>query len=213
MKAFTNPIQHTTTVVAGLMTIVLICFFTVGCSESSTGSNQPRFSKRIPKLKFHQPPNYSAAVARLREIHDAVMADAPLPDPKQLEILEVIHGSGASAHSHFHLATEDVEDHDYGPGHDHLESAEKIHEIEIDIFTELLDIARWLPDIAAKGAMPEGSWNRVKAISGQLSTEIDQLLGDQQAKAQKRTALQQESKKIDGLLTELETVNENGENP
>lgn len=162
--------------------LVILCGSLAGCGESGksevTGGDSVQVE--LPKQTFHRPENFTLAVARLSEIVLALRSDFALPAPKKFKVLEVIHGTGSSAHSHYYLA--DSEHHD-DHGHEDLESSEKLHDIEVDVYTELNDIVRWLPKIAGDGDMDKETWDQVnqlsKAFQDHLESVCDAKEGDE----------------------------------
>ena len=82
--------------------MVLLCLI-AGCHETKTDDSNLVVANTLPKLDFHRPKTLADAVGRLRQIHDAVTADEPLPKPLEFDVLEVVHGTGAGAVSYTHL--------------------------------------------------------------------------------------------------------------
>jgi hypothetical protein len=122
-----------------------------------------------------------------------------LPAPKTFKVVEVVHGTGSAAHSHYHLAGE--EDHD----HDHEESEEELlHDYEVGAVTEMADIVRWLPKIAGDSDLDEQSWKDVAACSKKLEELVSSKLGDLDGEEEKRTAYQPISAESANHILELE---------
>ncbi len=173
-------------------------------SRNETAQNHPH---KPPKLSLHRPKTCEEAVLRMRELVGGIAADGPLPQPLKYKIREVIHGTGASAHSHFYRIDEDEahdahsEDDDHG--HEHMESSEKQYEAEVEPYTELTDIARWLPRIAADADTDEKTWNEVKATSQDI---VDALRSCERAspEAEKRAAFRSNRDRFDGWMKQLE---------
>ena len=46
---------------------------------------------------------------------------------------------------------------------------------ELDVFTELGDVVRWLPELAADSDLPEEPWNRVARTSDELLVLVAQI--------------------------------------
>ena len=107
------------------------------------------------------------------------------------------HGHSHGDHGHSHSDDGDKHDHDHFHEHDHVtadhrpedfaDAVESLASLNQEIATELesgdidhadhaiheiLDIARWLPEIAADSDMPEGQWNEVDAHSTTLTNLI-----------------------------------------
>lgn len=197
----------------GLFATVCVGVLLTGCdSNSANSSNDDAKTSGLPKLKFHQPKTYSDAVVRLREIQDVLIGEDELPSPKQFKVLEIIHGEGAAAHSHYHLAPgsegAENEDHEHDDhGHEDMKTEEKTHDVEIDIFTEYDDIVRWLPIIAANSDMPEATWNTVKDVSVALEECLEGILDGTEDAKEKRAGIKAKHDKIDGFLKQLEQHN------
>ena len=152
----------------------------------------------IPRLSFHKPDSFEAAVDRLSVLATAIQSDEPLPEPLEFKVLEVIHGTGAGAHSHFYLA--DEERHD-DHGHEHEESSEKTHDVEVDVFKEFKDIVKWLPEIAGDGDMEESAWNQVKEISTAFGDVLESADTEDM-----RNALNSERDAINQLIGQLKDL-------
>jgi hypothetical protein len=119
------------------------------------------------------------------------------------------HGSGESHHH----------DHDEFHQHDHYVPAHKPHtfaegvaslrehheqiiagkagdtESPERVLNILIDLARWLPELAADSDMPEGRWNRVNAASGTLRAAYLAVEGRESSS---------QLKELSGLVGELE---------
>lgn len=193
------------------LVLVLFALFGVlqiGCdsTQSRHGTVKTNGESSLPKLKFHQPESYSDAVSRLREIQSAILSDGPLPVPLEFKVLEVIHGEGAGAHSHYHLESEQGEegDHDHAHGHEGMASSEKYHDVEVDIFTEFVDIVRWLSFIAADGDMPESAWNQVNSVSVEFEQCLKTALNGDYTDEEKRNEIKKKREEIEGYIQQLE---------
>lgn len=198
---------------------IVMCGLLVGCDMATqqTQSNQEKSSQKNadadthshPNLSLHKPKTLVNAVQRLSQMHDALRADGEFPTPITIQYVEVIHGQGASGHSHFYSATEydategDGE-HDGHPGH-HSEENEtvKYHSMEVDLRTELTDIVGWLPDIAAKSNLDETDWNAVNSVSDNLTKIIAAIPADA-SDASFRESWKQKSAEIKVMLDELQ---------
>lgn len=193
--------------VVGLSAISVIC---MGCGEVSKEQSGKQEVKKIPKQKFHRPKTLAAAIIRLEGIHASLFSDEPIPEPKKFTVIEIIHGTGANAHSHFHLANPDgshdsnMDDHG---DHEKMESKEVTHQIEVDVFTELSDVIRWLPRIAAKESLDEAAWllvnQKVKSLES-LSSELNAANLD----SVKRAIFEKHANSIDELIQQLKWTTE-----
>lgn len=193
--------------VVGLSAVSVVC---IGCGEVSKEQSAKQDVKKIPKQKFHRPKNLAAAIIRLEGIHASLVSDAPIPEPKKYTVIEIIHGTGASAHSHFHLANPDgshdnnMDDHE---DHEKMESKEVTHQVEVDVFTELSDVIRWLPRIAAKESLDETAWllvnQKVKSLES-LSSELNAANLD----SVKRAIFEKHANSIDELIQQLKWTTE-----
>ncbi len=66
---------------------------------------------------------------------------------------------------------------------------------ELDVFTELGDVVRWLPELAADSDLPEELWNRVARTSDELLVLVAQIQAaprDQRTLSYRRGAAQWE---------------------
>jgi hypothetical protein len=189
-----------------------ICVILAGCGESQqSDSDQNGSSKKNadsdthPNLSLHKPKSLSVAVLRLKEMHEALVADGDFPAPKTIKYVEVIHGQGASGHSHFYSAA----DYEANGGDEHDDDHEEEHEkvehrsMEIDLRTELTDITGWLPDIAADSNLNETEWNSVEAISDRLSKIIGTIAADE-SDSSFRESWKLKSKEVESMLGDLE---------
>ena len=189
-----------------LLALLLIA---TGCnnagSESETGAEQVS-QGGLPKLNLHKPDSLAAAAERLETLIAALSSDGPVPEGKQLRVLEVIHGTGSSAHSHYYLANDEGEaitDHGHDD-HEDMEEEQKIHDVVIDPFTELVDIARWLPDIAGDGDLPREAWTKVNKAAGEMQKILDQMpSGDTSAK---KSFVQKKSSELKELLSGVQKL-------
>ena len=156
--------------VAKLFVVVLVAQCLVGCKEAEHGDHI---------VYHHKPEGFKGAVNRLLVIHQSMVADAPLPEPR--------HFDNHDDHHHDH-------DHDDGHSDDHDDV------VEVEIFQELEDIVRWLPTIAADSDLPKEPWDR---INGQIKTlaELTRLSGKDDE--QKRSSYVENAEKIQSVLNEL----------
>ena len=184
----------------------------VGCDTATqqADSNQGESIKgknSQPNLLLHKPKTFAIAVQRLKQIDESLLADGDFPAPTTIKYVEVIHGTGASGHSHYYTA-ESYDAHGGEDEHDdHHEEDETVkrRSVEIDTRTELTDITRWLPDIAAKSSLNENGWKSVKSISNRLTEIIDSISADASDEAF-REAWKLKSKEIEPMLDELDTL-------
>ncbi|MEM7456545.1 MAG: hypothetical protein AAF456_19525 [Planctomycetota bacterium] len=196
---FKRAFQH---VVFGVLAIAIVVLPAAGCNTDSSQQDNGQESSSLPKQSFHKPDGFAAAVDRLKEIAAAVQSDDELPPPIQFKIREVIHGSGAGAHSHFYLADEEQRD---DHGHTHEESSEKLHDLEVDVFTELKDIVKWLPEIAGDGDMEESAWNQVNEISTSFGELLENAV-DGKSEDQLRDAINSEEQSINEFIDRLSSL-------
>ncbi|MFK7766155.1 MAG: hypothetical protein AB8B55_02850 [Mariniblastus sp.] len=209
----------TITAVCLISTVALLA----GCSSDlqQANSNQKNASQKSdsashPKLSLHKPKELSAAIQRVSQLHESLMASGDFPSPVKIPYVEVIHGEGAAGHSHFYSeadyeATEGNTAHDGYPG-EHHEEDEKVkhHTMEIDVRTELTDIAGWLPDIAAKSNLNEADWNSVKSLSSSFTKVISEIAPDA-SDASFRESWKLKSKEIEAMLDDFgELVDSSG---
>ena len=187
---------------ASISTLLLVIL--LGCSKPPTPGAGNQVKKSIPKQRFHLPKTYPKGIARVRELFDVVNADGDLPEPITYQVLEIIHGTGAAAHSHFHLLEEstNVEMDDHG----HETTGKNTHTVVVDWSTELSDLAKRMPKIAVGGDMDEQTWLKVKDLSATLLTEFTSLFENSTDDQSKRDALRTKSESINQLITELETL-------
>lgn len=129
--------------------ICMLPFALSGCAEpnsatsSSDGSSGAK--KSLPYFSFHKPKEVKVAVGRIRELHDAITGSDPLPEPIFYQVKEVVHGSGASGHSHYYLHDPEKNEEGESEPHDedgHVTTAENIHDVTIEPLAELKDILR-----------------------------------------------------------------------
>ena len=183
-----------------------------GCGSGDDNDSGDASSRNgLPKLDFHRPDDLASAHKRMSEIHEILTGDQEIPAPRKIKVVEVIHGEGASAHSHYYRVTKSeagdgetpkFSDHE----HEGEKSEQKQHEIEIDIFTEVYDIARWLPSIAADGDTAEGPWKQIKEASSELEKILDDALSRKKTDTEKRAAYKENAQKVSDLLSSLKPL-------
>ena len=206
--------------VSRVLIIAMIPLMIAGCGKNG---DQPdtgeQASAKVPRLSFHLPGDLLAAVNRLQEIHQAVTGPGPLPEPVKVDYVEVIHGEGASAHSHFFLASEFQESGDgHGHHHDHHdgEVTETIRRgtYEVDFRTELKDLIAKLPENAATTDLEEADWDSVRDISTKLSGVIESV-PDSADDSGFRQAWTSRESEITGMLAKIAEISKKagGESP
>ena len=179
----------------------------VGCdmnSSNPTATEHPdpiAHEERLPKQKFHRPKTVALAASRMRELHQHLLSDELLAAPKIFKVVEVVHGTGAAAHSHYHLEGKDETGR-------HHEDDEKVvrHDYEVDVFVEQLDIARWLPRIAGDSDLSESDWSTVSEVSDKLVPVLESSLGGVKSDHQKRIAYRAVAGKVEPLIDQLDSV-------
>ena len=207
----------------------LFLMMAVGCQPEVAPKE-----KALPKMDFHKPKEFKAAVDRIRELHDAFCSEDSLPDPISYTVVEVSHSHGeGDSHVHYHLFKEKSHDHEHEDDHDHEgdheheddhdhadgdhdheddhdhdhgdENELKKHVVTVDIFTELKDIVRWLPAIASNGDMSQDNWEQAKQISDAMSDHLDAMKGSG-VLSEQRTRYQSDSTAMQKWTVELETL-------
>ena len=184
----------------------------MGCDTATqqANSNQGAAIKEKdsqPNLSLHKPKTFAIAVQRLKQLDESLLADGDFPAPSTIKYVEVIHGTGASGHSHYYTA-ESYDAHGGEDKHDdHHEEDETVkrRSVEIGLRREVTDIAGWLPDIAAQSNLNESGWNSVKFISSQLAEIIDSIPADASDETF-RESWKLKSKEIKPMLNELQTL-------
>lgn len=199
------------------LTVVLIVFVSLasGCQspvaqpDQETGTTE----SSLPKMKFHKPRTFTQAVKRLREMHQILLADGELPPPRTFRILEVIHGEGVSAHSHYYLLGKDGDPDskeaigdEHEDDHEEMKEERKTHEIEIPLETEFVDLAKWLPNLAAATDLEEQAWNSVSEISSQLQKITKELFAERGSDEELRKTYAAVATEVDTCLTQLEDL-------
>jgi len=191
------------------VTVALLCLL-LGCDQSGRQPTAVKKEKPIPKQRFHLPKTYPKGVARIRELFDAANGEGNLPEPISYQVLEILHGTGAAAHSHFHLLKDSKEQNFDDDGH--VKMGEKTHEITVEWSSELSDLAKWLPKIAVGGDMNEQNWLKVRDLSATLSSELETAFKDANDELSKRESLKQRGESIAKIIEQLETLLPNAAN-
>lgn len=188
------------------ISLLFVAALLVGCSAEPRQANSNHGdSSSHPEL--YRPKTMPVAIQRLKQIHESLMAEGEFPAPVTIEYVEVLHGQGASAHSHFYLAA-DFEANENGEGHDrHKEDDERVkhHSMEVGLRTELVDIITWLPKIAAKSNLNESNWNSVNSISSRLAKIIDEV-GVDVSDDSFRESWKSKSDEIQPMLNEIQAI-------
>lgn len=193
--------------------LLAISALLIGCNGESTQSNSTQGSSGSSSHpKLYKPKTFTAAIQRLKGMHESLMADGEFPAPVTIEYVEVLHGEGASAHSHFYPAAS-YEAHEHDDEHDddhsdrHSEEGETVkhHSMEVNLRTELTDVTTWLPKIAAKSNLSETDWNSVDSISSQINKLISEL-GAGIPDSEFRESWKLKSDEIETMLAKLQTI-------
>ena len=195
-------------VVVCLNILCLSCFLIVSGCELQTSANAASdgsSDNKLPKLRFHQPATFDLAVSRIREIVGVAVSDNPLPAPKSFRVLEVVHGSGTAAHSHYYLAKEGEQPAEPDDNHGHVTTDKKIHEVQVDMPTEFVDILRWLPEIAAAGDMGEADWKASKKHAYEIK-DLFAGSSEPQDVSGWRNRIKNQFYQIDAAVMELEKL-------
>lgn len=175
----------------------------LGCvDQSSTGVAS---KKKLPKMAFHRPETGGQAVTRLKELVEAITSEGSLPDPIEYSVREVIHGTGASGHSHYYLIKEGQEPVDDDHGHGDIESSEVRHEVQVDALTELYDIARWLPKTAALASLEKKQWDAVNGVSKEMVNVMSIFDSEKATAEEKRELVRSNSDQFHDWIGQIES--------
>lgn len=186
-----------------LFVVVLeLCF--AGCSRDPAINFSERHVQTLRKMKFHRPGNAKLATIRMRQIHNVLNSETETPDPIQFSVVEVIHGEGKNSHSHFYL--ESNWDPEFDDDHGGMKTEVKGHQHRVDIFTELLDIVAWMPNIAAASNLTEEEWNTVTSACNSIEKLIGKKLNEDKSITEKRAAFKLFASQMDCLLSQLESM-------
>ena len=240
MKIKVQNICYSCSQIAALGFICALVLGSFGCGSSDSEAINESSKKKLPKLKFHRPKTILAAANRLDELSKALQSDDPIPAPIKFTVIEVIHGKGVGAHSHYHLSTasspsgsddheeegheeegheeegheeegheeegheedgheeegHEEDDHDDG----HIQTGELTHEVEIDAFTELSDVIRWVPKIAASEGLGESDWMTVNKKVGELKGTFLSELEKAKEDSTKRQVFKKHANGIEQLI-------------
>jgi hypothetical protein len=136
--------------------LVVLIFFS-GCRWSS----QPAVEVAYP----HKPENYQDAVLRLNEIHQLLVAEDGVPDPRIFQATCEHSAGGWPSHRQ-----------EYAEVIDGKVLIEGGPTLEISISREWADLVRWLPYLAADSNLSKQSWDQIHSLSGQLLPMIGQII-------------------------------------
>jgi len=177
----------------------------LGCVDQSGSPAGVASKKKLPKMAFHRPETGAQAVARMKELVEAITSEDPLPAPIEYSVLEVIHGSGATGHSHYYLIKEGQEPGADDHGHADLESSEVRHEVQVDALTELYDIARWLPKTAALASLKKQQWDTVNGISKELVNTMSIFESEKSTAQEKRELVCSNADQLNDWIAQIES--------
>jgi hypothetical protein len=195
-----------------LVAICAMASLLTGCDQvrqsnqsGSASETRDGKSRQFPKLSLHRPKSCVAAITRMKSLVSGIANQAPLPQSLKYRVREVIHGTGAAAHSHYYRINEDGQQigDDQDEDHEDMESSEKQHQVEVDPYTELVDIARWLPRIAADADIDEKTWDDVKTTSRQI-VDVLRPIQDQPSGEKKREMFRSQRGDIARWIKQLE---------
>ena len=168
----------------GRIVIVLLAAI-LGCHSQEEAHDEHHSHHRKPH-------NYTAAVERLTELHTAITRGESHHHSDD-------HGDDHDDdHGDDHGDDHDDHGHHHDDGHDDHDEHEHDHE---DDYEKSLDIARWLPDLAADSDLEESEWNRVNKTANKLAAILVQVCS-REGDARRKAYLEQESK-IEGYHREL----------
>ena len=199
-----------------VLAIIPVTFLSCDKPTVETTASNAESVRPLPAsaIRFHKPKELKTAVSRMRELHDAITSSEPLPEPIEYQIKEVVHGTGASGHSHYYLRDhessssepehDETEDHD----HDHETSDEKIHDVKVDAFVELKDLAKWLPKIASDSNMAESEWSKVNDISKQMTPMLSEIVKQSTDNDKRRASYRDQAVALEGYLLSSEQLSE-----
>ena len=195
--------------VLGTCGLVLCNILCMGCEKPATDTELNAKQKTLPKLDFHKPSSFGSAITRIRDIHQRLSSLDELPKPISYTVREVRHTHGnGSSHVHFELVDmEDRRDNHELSKHNHadFDGNAPEHIIFVDVFTELIDVVRWLPDIAADSDMPKKDWIQVEEIAEEFSIQL-KTIGKLNSQAAKHTHYKSKSETISVSIGKLEAL-------
>lgn len=176
-----------------------------GCNPPSGAEGDAAGKSKLPKMKFHRPKTAALAAKRLRELHEALASEGELPKPIEFSMVEVIHGEGSGAHSHYYLESKwdpDAEDEHHGE----MKETIKKHQIKVDPFTEFTDIVAWTPNIAAAAELSEEQWNEISQICEAMGKTLETGMKSGASNAEKREAYKKNATEFAGFIAKLESL-------
>lgn len=162
-------------VVTSLVVCMMALMF-IGCQNSDTAGPTVSDKPKVPSFTFHKPKEFGAAVIRMRQLHDAIASNDPLPSPIEYQVKEVVHGEGEAGHSHYFLHDEENSTGEVAPDDGHETTGENILNVSVGPIVEQKDIFRWLPKIASAGDMPESQWTKVNEISKEMTPKLYEII-------------------------------------
>jgi len=197
--------MHYSSRIAAVFAIILTSCLALGsgCDSGSASQTAPKDGQAkggLPNFQFHQPKKLEVALTRIRELHDAMLAEAPLPDPSVFKVVELIHGTGSAAHSHYHLADESYD------GHREEDEKQKVHDYKVDAVQELTDLIGWLPRIAGKSDLSEKDWDRLRDISRAFDDKLETAFAEAKDADEKREAYKSVSDEASGYVDSIEKL-------
>ncbi len=180
--------------------VAMLLLFVLGCgTDPSTDQTNAGKSNKIPRLDFHKPDSYQDAIVRMQEIMEAVSGEAVLPEPKSFDVVEEVHGN----HSHYYLKSEYEAGQRADKGHKGVKSELVDHQVKVDVFQEMRDIARWLPNIASNEDFSKSKWDSVKSDSNQLRDLLEDALESKDPGP--RSFIQENQEAIGDLVASLKS--------
>ncbi len=187
-----------------LITIVAVGLV-AGCTNSDSGNTASVEKHKLPKMTFHRPEGLQNAIDRMQSIHGALIGTGELPQPTSYEVVEVIHGEGAAAHSHYYLASEYKEGMDHHDDHAEMKESIERHQVVVDARTELNDIAGWLPEIAVLTNLDEPDWNALKDTSKSIQS-LFKGISDDSSESEFREAWKTKSAEMETHMNKLQEI-------
>jgi len=177
-----------------------------GCVESGSSAGVAT-QKKLPKLFYHCPESGDEAITRMKELVDGLVAEGEVPAPIEYTVREVIHGTGASGHSHYYLIKDGVQqtEDDEEEHHGDIESSEVMHTVQVDAFTELYDVVQWLPKMALKEHLGKQQWVATKKISDEMLDAMSIFDEKKTTAEQKRELIRSKSKQFSDWVEQVES--------
>lgn len=80
-----------------------------------------------------------------------------------------------------------------------------VHSVSIDIFTELFDVVRWLPTIAAESYLPKEPWDQINQLAGKFN-QLIKPVKNKTMLTDRRAAYQDVSSQTEAMLVGLEEM-------